>query len=420
MAQLPRYTPTTAAEVESIIAGAMAEERGLAVCGGGSKRPMRPPIAAAALLDMSALTGITVYDPDELVVTARAGTPLAEIEAALAERQQMLAFEPFDHAPLFGAALGRATLGGVVAANVSGSRRLSSGAARDHILGFTAVSGRGEALKGGGAVVKNVTGFDLPKLMAGSWGTLAVLLSVTMRVLPRPRAETTLLFRGLSDEAANHLMSAALATPAAVSAAAHVCAPRALTALRLEGFGPSVDARCVELLRVLKPADGSEAIEAEESRAFWRSVSTQDGLPRAQHVLWRISVAPARGWQVRSLLAADDAHYLYDWAGALVWAAIPEGAAHADGARLRAIARALGGHAMLIRAPQALRETLASAAGAGAAAGIGTGTIAGATAGSHGGDPGNHGSLQQLHRRLKAAFDPRGILNPGLDLLADL
>jgi glycolate oxidase FAD binding subunit len=414
MAQPPCYTPATAAEVESIIAEAIAEERGLAVCGGGSKRPMRPPIAAAAILDMSALTGITVYDPDELVVTARAGTPLAEIEAALAERQQMLAFEPFDHAPLFGAAPGRATLGGVVAANVSGSRRLSSGAARDHILGFTAVSGRGEALKGGGAVVKNVTGFDLPKLMAGSWGTLAVLLSVTMRVLPRPRAETTLLFKGLPDEAANHLMSAAMGTPAAVSAAAHVCSPQALTALRLEGFGPSVDARCAELLRVLKPAGAAEAIEAEASRAFWRSVSTQDSLPLAHHVLWRISVPPARGWEVRSLLAAaDDVHYLYDWAGGLVWAAVPESAAHAGGARLRAIAHSLGGHAMLIRAPQALREALGTA---------GASATATATAGAGQGDHGAQGDqegLERLHQRLKAAFDPRGILNPGLDLMAE-
>ena len=418
MSQPPRYTPATAAEVESIIAEALAAERGLAVCGGGSKRPMRPPIAAAALLDMSALTGITVYDPDELVLTAGAGTPLAEIEAALAERQQMLAFEPFDHAPLFGAAPGRATLGGVVAANVSGSRRLSTGAARDHILGFTAVSGRGEALKGGGAVVKNVTGFDLPKLMAGSWGTLAVLLSVTLRVLPRPRAETTLLFKGLSDEAANHLMSAAMATPAAVSAAAHVCSPQALTALRLEGFGPSVDARRAELLRVLKPAGASEAIEAEASRTFWRSVSTQDSLPRADHVLWRISVPPARGWQVRSLLAADGVDYLYDWAGALVWAAVPEGAAHADGARLRVIARSLGGHALLIRAPQALREALATAT-AGATAGATVTAGVSASQGGHGGQ-GDHGGLQRLHQRLKAAFDPRGILNPGLDLMADL
>ena len=287
-----------------------------------------------------------------------------------------------------------------MAANVSGSRRLSSGAARDHILGFTAVSGRGEALKGGGAVVKNVTGFDLPKLMAGSWGTLAVLLSVTMRVLPRPRAETTLLFKELSDEAANHLMSAAMGTPAAVSAAAHVHSPQPLTALRLEGFGPSVAARCAQLLRVLKPDGAAEIVDAEASRAFWRSVSMQDSLPREDHVLWRISVPPARGWQVRSLLAAEDVHYLYDWGGALVWAAVPEGAAHAGGARLSAIARTLGGHAMLIRAPQAMRETLA-----GAGAGDGAGQS-------------GHGGLQRLHERLKAAFDPRGILNPGLELLA--
>src|SRR5271170_537914 len=242
MAQPIRYAPATAPDVELIVAEAAADKRGLEVCGGGSKRPLRMPIASAAVLDMSALAGITDYDPDELVVTARAGTPLAEIETALAERQQMLAFEPFDHGPLLGAAPGRATLGGIVAANVSGPRRLSMGAARDHILGFTAVSGRGEALKGGGAVVKNVTGFDLPKLMAGSWGTLAVLTSLTMRVLPRPRTETTLLLRGLSDEAANGVMTKAMASRVAVSAAAHLPAGES-TGLRIEGFGPSVDAR---------------------------------------------------------------------------------------------------------------------------------------------------------------------------------
>ena len=160
---------------------------------------------------------------------------------------------------------GRATLGGIIAANVSGPRRLSIGAARDHLLGCTAVSGRGETLKAGGAVVKNVTGFDLPKLLAGSWGTLAVLLSITLRVLPRPRSETTLLFGDLSDAAANRLMGAAMATTAAVSAAAHVRSPRPLTALRLEGFGPSVDARCRELLRALEPLCAGEAIGGDES-----------------------------------------------------------------------------------------------------------------------------------------------------------
>src|ERR1019366_635223 len=374
MARQQCHAPTTAAEVLEAVAEAVAERRGLEIRGGGSKRLLRMPAEPAALLDMRAITGITDYDPDELVLTAHAATPLLEIEAALRERQQMLAFEPFDHGPLFGALPGGATLGGIVAGNVSGSRRLSSGAARDHILGFTAVSGRGEALKGGGAVVKNVTGFDLPKLMTGSWGTLAVLVSITMRVLPRPRAETTLLFRGLPDQAANRLMSAALALPAAVSAAAHLPSSRATaascatTALRLEGFGPSVDARCGELLRALAPMGAGEAVMAEESSAFWRGMRTLDVLPGEGHVLWRISVPPAQGWRVGELLASSDAQYVYDWAGGLGWAAVPEtapreGGAEADGAHaigtgIRAFARSLGGHAVLVRAPPALRASL--------------------------------------------------------------
>ena len=402
MVQQTRHAPVTAAEVQSIVADAAAERRGLEVRGGGSKRPLRPPVAADALLDMSALSGITDYDPDELVVTARSGTPLLEIEAALAERRQMLAFEPYDHGPIFGAEAGRATLGGIVAANVSGSRRLSMGAARDHILGFTAVSGRAETLKGGGAVVKNVTGFDLPKLMAGSWGTLAVLLSITMRVLPRPRTETTILFNDLPDEAANHLMSAAMALPAAVSAAAHVTLPRAVTALRLEGFGPSVEARRRDLKRVLEPMGAGTAIEADESRAFWHAVRALDALPRDGHVLWRISVPPARGWRVPPLLACAGARYVYDWAGGLVWAAIPEGAP-AGAERVRAAARSLGGHAALIRAPAAMREALSQADRT---------ALLGAT--------GAQGGMRALHAKLKAAFDPCGILNPDLDLAAEL
>jgi glycolate oxidase FAD binding subunit len=411
VAQPQCHSPATAAEVLEAVAEALAERRGLEIRGGGSKRPLRMPVESAALLDMSAIAGITDYDPDELVLTARAATPLLEIEAALAERRQMLAFEPFDHGPLFGAAVGRTTLGGVIAANVSGSRRLSIGAARDHILGFSAVSGRAEALKGGGAVVKNVTGFDLPKLMAGSWGTLAVLTSITMRVMPRPRAETTLVFRGLSDQAAIRLMSAALALPAAVSAAAHLPSSRATaascatTALRLEGFGPSVDTRCRELLRSLAPMGAGEAVAAEESGAIWRSMRTLDALPREGHLLWRISVPPALGWRVGEVLAPLNAHSAYDWAGGLVWAAVPEtaprdGGAQAAGAGIRAIARALGGHAVLVRAPPALRASLLPAAAQADA----------------GGDQG----LKALHQRLKAAFDPHGILNPGVDLAGEL
>jgi glycolate oxidase FAD binding subunit len=383
-----RYAPASAKEVEEIIREAAAERRTLAVCGGGSKRMMWRQ-EAAATLDMSAVADITDYDPDELVLTALAGTPLAQIEAALAQRQQMLAFEPFDHGPLFGEPAGRATLGGIVAGNVSGSRRISAGAARDHILGFSAVSGRGEAFKGGAAVVKNVTGFDLPKLMAGSWGTLAVMTSLTLRVLPLPRAEKTLLLRNLDGKAANAVMTRAFGSRAAVSSAAHLCC-EGITGLRVEGFGPSVDSRCLELSRTLADAGGTEIIEAEESRAFWRRLRALEMLPAVAHVLWRITLPPAAAWKLTDALTTAGAHCIADWAGGLVWAALPEAPndveTHAGAISIPKLAAAHAGHAILVRARAA--------------------ASAGATAGDE--------ALRQLQLRVKAAFDPLAILNPGL------
>jgi glycolate oxidase FAD binding subunit len=379
-----RHTPASANEVEEIVREAAADARTLAICGGGSKRMMWLNDAAATL-DMSALAGITDYDPDELVVSALAGTPLAEIEATLAQRQQMLAFEPFDHGPWFGEPAGRATLGGIVAGNVSGPRRISAGAARDHILGFSAVSGRGEAFKGGAAVVKNVTGFDLPKLMAGSWGTLAVLTSLTLRVLPLPRAEKTLLLKNLDGEAANGVMTRAMGSRAAVSSAAHLCG-EGITGLRVEGFGPSVDSRCRELSRSLGDAGRTEVIEAEESREFWRRLRALEMLPTAAHVLWRISLPPAAAWKLTDALTGAGARCVADWAGGLVWAALPEGAAS-----IRELAAAHAGHAVLVRAP---RDQRRASGGATASAG--------------------DEALRQLQSRVKSAFDPLGILNPGL------
>jgi glycolate oxidase FAD binding subunit len=394
MATELRYTPASASEVEGIVREAAADRRSLAICGGGSKRLMWLQ-EAAATLDMTAVGGITDYDPDELVVTALAGTPLAEIEITLAQRRQMLAFEPFDHGPLFGEATGRATLGGIVAGNVSGPRRISAGAARDHILGFSAVSGRGEAFKGGAAVVKNVTGFDLPKLMAGSWGTLAVLTSLTLRVLPLPRAEKTLLFRNLDGEAAGRLMTRAMASRAAVSSAAHLCC-EGITGLRIEGFGPSVDSRCLELSRGFGDAGTPKVIEAEESRAFWRRLRALEMLPTAAHALWRISLPPAAAWKLTGALEAAGARCVADWAGGLVWAALPEAAAETDVGKysIPELAAAHAGHAVLVRAPPQKRRAsgLAVASGGGA----------------------SDEALRQLQSRVKSAFDPLGILNPGL------
>jgi glycolate oxidase FAD binding subunit len=391
MATELRYTPATASEVEGIVREAAADGRTLAVCGGGSKRMMWRQ-EAQATLDMGAVAGITDYDPDELVVTALAGTPLAQIEAALEQRQQMLAFEPFDHGPLFGEPAGRATLGGIVAGNVSGPRRVSAGAARDHILGFSAVSGRGEAFKGGAAVVKNVTGFDLPKLMAGSWGTLAVLTSLTLRVLPRPRAEKTLLFRDLYGEAANGLMTRAMASRAAVSSAAHLCSER-ITGLRIEGFGPSVDSRCLELSRAFGDAGKPELIEAEESRAFWRRLRALQMLPTAAQLLWRISLPPAAAWKLTDALQAAGARCVADWAGGLVWAASPQSKTGVGDDSTSALAAAHGGRAVLVRAPRDTHRASGPALGSGGS---------------------SDEALRQLQSRVKSAFDPLGILNPGL------
>jgi glycolate oxidase FAD binding subunit len=370
------HRPGSAEDVVEIVGAAVAAGTPLVVRGAGAKLSARGEApAGAAVLDVRGLAGIVDYDPEELVITLGPGTPLAEVEALLAARGQMLAFEPFDHGLLMGAGGGGATIGGIVAANVSGSRRVSAGAARDHVLGFEAVSGRGEAFKGGGAVVKNVTGYDLPKLMAGSWGTLAVLTQLTLRVLPRPRSEKTLLLQGLSDPDAVRLMTLALGLPSAVAAAAHRPGEAAVTALRVEGFAPSVDARCDELPRALKPLCRVDIVEGEESAAVWRGLARLDGL--SGEALWRLVVPGAQAWRAGERLKAAGADYLYDWGGGLIWAATAAG-----DARPAQIAREAGGWARFVRgAPIAEAEAPESA-------------------------------LARLGARVKAAFDPAGVLNP--------
>src|SRR5213080_2374638 len=196
---MPRFRPKDTRELASLLAWAAGEGEALEVIAGGTKRGLGRPVETPHVLDMTALTGIEAYEPEELVLTARPGTPLLEIERMLAGAQQMLAFEPGDWGPLLGGPAGRQTLGGVLACNLAGPRRIKQGAARDHLLGFHAVSGRGEAFKAGGRVVKNVTGYDLSKLMAGSYGTLAAMLDVTIKTLPKPETEESVVVTGLTD-----------------------------------------------------------------------------------------------------------------------------------------------------------------------------------------------------------------------------
>src|SRR5580692_1262510 len=257
-----------AKDVEQAVRAAIAGEQPLEIIGHGTKRMVGQPMATNALLDLSALNAVTAYEPNELIVTVEAGAPLADVMSLIDSKNQQFAFEPVDTAPLLGTKAA-GTIGGMIGAGLAGPRRVKAGAARDHLLGAHAVSGFGDSFKAGGKVVKNVTGYDLCKLLAGSWGTLAVMTEVTLKVMPRPEAERTLVLRGLDDLAANRAMTAALGSPFDVSGAAHVPAsglraevggldrlgsPRqAVTLLRLEGILASASHRAASLAAVLAP-----------------------------------------------------------------------------------------------------------------------------------------------------------------------
>ena len=295
-------------------------------------------IQTPRILDLSELSGIRDYQPNELVLTAAAATPLAVIEAALAPARHMLAFEPPNWGALLGVPAGdavRRTIGGALACNLSGPRRIKAGAARDHFLGFRGVSGRGEVFKSGGKVVKNVTGYDLSKLMAGSYGTLAALEEVTVKVLPRPEHTETVVLCGLDPAAAVRAMSRALASPHEVSGAAYLPAgaTAALTsltdlpgiaALRLEGPPPSVTFRRERLLAELATDCDSTVLDNDASMTFWgaiRDVEPLAGL--ADRTVWRVSVAPSRGAELGGAIArVVDATWYVDWGGGLLWVAV--------------------------------------------------------------------------------------------------
>jgi glycolate oxidase FAD binding subunit len=294
-------------------------------------------------LDLSALTGIVDYEPGELVLTTAAATPLPAIEALLAASSQRLPFEPPNFARLL-ASEAVPTIGGTLATNLSGSRRLTAGAARDHFLGLTAVSGRGEIFKGGARVVKNVTGYDLPKLLAGSWGTLAVMTEVTLKVAPAPEAEQTMIWTDTEPAAAAARMQAALCSDCEVSAAAFDAGRG--TALRLEGPAASVVARGRDLLRLLG-AEPAELLAATESQAYWQATGAAE-LLAAWPVVWRISIPPADCRRVLESLQPE--RYLLDWGGGLLWAAFDR----VEPARVRGAVRE--GHAMLFKAPPAARR----------------------------------------------------------------
>jgi glycolate oxidase FAD binding subunit len=396
-----------AKDVEQVVRAAIASEQPLEIIGHGSKRRIGQPMATNALLDLSALNAVTSYEPNELIITVQAGAPLADVKSLIDSKNQQFAFEPIDTAALLGTpSLG--TIGGMIGAGLAGPRRIKAGGARDHLLGAHAVSGFGDSFKAGGRVVKNVTGYDLCKLLAGSWGTLAVMTEVTLKVMPRPESERTLLLRGLDDVAANKAMTAALGSPFDVSGAAHVpnsvfraaagglgelgSQREAVTLLRLEGITASAAHRAAALAKVLSPFGAAESIEDAASAAVWSSIRDVEpfaaGGTLGAWPVWRIVCPPASGGALGQVLSRDTGgDVIYDWGGGLIWTALPPGP-DAQAALVRARVNAFGGHATLVRASDEVRRNVDVF------------------------HPQPRG-LADLSERVRQSFDPKNILNRG-------
>ena len=396
-----------AKDVEQVVRAAVASEQPLEIIGGGSKRAIGHPMATNALLDLSALNAVSSYEPNELIITVQAGAPLADVKSLIDSKNQQFAFEPMNTSQLLGTPdIG--TIGGMIGAGLAGPRRIKSGGARDHLLGAHAVSGFGDSFKAGGRVVKNVTGYDLCKLLAGSWGTLAVMTEVTLKVMPKAESERTLVLRGLDDISANRAMTAALGSPFDVSGAAHVPnsavgaglgaladlgSPRqAITLLRLEGITASAAHRAASLGEALRGFGAAEIIEDATSAAVWSSI--RDAAPFAAGgvlgawPVWRIVCPPASGGVLGRALTRDcGGDVFYDWGGGLIWAALKP-SSDAGAGKLRPLVDAAGGHATLIRGSEPVRREIdvfhPQAAG-----------------------------LASLTERIRHSFDPKHILNRG-------
>ncbi len=376
-------TPESEEQLAEVLAGANGPLR---VIGGGTRDVGRP--VTGEVLSAAGLRGVELYEPGALTLVVRAGTPLAEVDAVLAAENQRLAFEPMDHRALLGTE-GTPTIGGVVAANVSGPRRVQAGACRDFLLGVRFVDGAGRVLKSGGRVMKNVTGYDLVKLMAGSWGTLGVLSEVSFKVQAIPEAEATLMSRGRDARAGVAALSRALGSPHDVSGAAHAQAgvldDDAVTVLRIEGMAESVRYRAGRL-----GGDGWDLLEGASSADLWRRIRDVAPFAGREGAVWRVSVKPTDGPALLAALesAGLDHVALLDWGGGLVWLLV-EDAGDAGAGTIRAQMAALGGHARLERASAETRARLAVF------------------------QP-QPAPLAAIEAGIRARFDPRGILNPGL------
>jgi len=387
--------PADEAALAGLVAGAHAAGEPMLVEGAGTKRGMLRPVQAARSISTRGLTGATLYAPKELVFSARSGTRVRDVEAMLAGEGQHLIAEPPDYAALLGTVPDTQTLGGVVATNLSGPRRVMSGAVRDHVLGMRVVDGTGAVMRAGGRVLKNVTGLDVCKLVAGSHGTLGVMTEITLKVLPAPEATGSLVLSGLDAARGVAALSAALGSPYGVSGAAFLPAEAACrlgygtsaTLVRIEEFADSVTYRLGRLREVWCNFGEMVVLDDAASRDAWSAIRDAAVLPAGEEeAVWRISVRPSRGPSMLAAAAACGGRGYLDWGGGLAMLAAP--ATEAAHAALTGAARAAGGVWTLLRAPEPMRAAVDVV-------------------------PGEAAPLRRIGQKVKATMDPRGILNPG-------
>ncbi len=389
-------------ELTNIVADAAARRLPLEILGAGTKQSMGRPVQAAAQVSLKGMLGTLIYEPNELVMSVRTGTTVAEVEAQLAQHGQMLPFEPIDLGPTLGHDAGRNTIGAVFATNLSGARRIYSGAARDHLLGVRAVTGHGELIRSGGRVMKNVTGYDVARGLCGSWGTLGLMTDVTFKVVPRSEATATLVLFGLPDEIAVEVMCKAVGTPFEITGATHLQqgpasrlwqsqvrgGGKAATALRLEASPASLAYRIDKLKSLLKAYGEMIVVDTQGSLEFWQEMRMLTAMHGSSNPLWRISTAAKAG---PAVLAAIQRYMqveaVYDWSGGLIWVEVPA-SADAGATDIRRAVALHGGHATLVRGTLEVRSAIEV---------------------FHPLDPG----LDRISRGLKSKFDPAGILNPG-------
>jgi glycolate oxidase FAD binding subunit len=355
------------------------------IVAGGTRRSVGRPLNGLPVLDVSDLSGIVKYEPEELILTARPATKLAEINAVLGEKNQRLGFDPADWSRLLGSN-GATTLAGAVSCDASGSGRLRHGGARDSLLGFQAVNGLGESFRAGGKVVKNVTGFDLPKLVCGAYGTLCVLTEMTFRVYPKPQHAAILCLSDVTPDiglaALRRIVHSALEPaglaylPASMLAQAQFDGGQGAGLIKLEGAGKALEEKIAMAHGLL--GDGLLRIEDD----MFGALGNGEKFAASAGDVWRVMIAPSDAAHVVKELNAR--HWLADWAGGLIWLS-----AHpSDAARIRKVAAGAQGQAMLLRASPESRDSL----------------------GLYAPQP---PALAALNRAVKAAFDPLSLFNPG-------